>query len=209
MESLVWSFTSINSFKMDIAWLLDSCICFEFLCNASATEFVSSIILPIVMTFSVALCVSSAWFVAPLAISPTALSTCSIARAVWVASLSKLSDALNRLLLCAWMSCIIRTISLRSDATERLIMPVSSFRFSKRSAALFSVKSILDIFSTIFEITISGLVILPVINAAKNANITTTIANATTPVFIILLIGAKMSSLSAVMTRIVGSFLVT
>ena len=60
----------------------------------STSSFVSSIMLPITITFSVAVWVSWAWEVAPWAISDMAFSTCSTEMEVSLALTLKVCEAL-------------------------------------------------------------------------------------------------------------------
>ncbi len=141
MASLVFALVSPSCFKVSVAASL-ACFIAPVLVFRSATcLLVSSTILPMRITFSVAFWVSCAWLVAPSAISPTALSTCatvSLVSEVLTLSVSASSVSLRAsALTCS--TTLIRA-SLRF-ATARLICPVSSFLFTSFFCISLTVKS--------------------------------------------------------------------
>ena len=124
--------------------------------RSSISLLVSSIIFPIRITFSVAVCVSCAWEVAPCAISEIALSTCSTDSAVWEADLFMDCAASYNSPLPVRIFSMVVFISLRIRIKARAITPTSSFFFPRRLRTPSSRKSISAIAPTFLEIRIIG-----------------------------------------------------
>ena len=130
MDSLVFWLIFCSSSIVVTASCPKVLICFAFSFKVVISLEVSSIILPMEITFSVALWVSCAWLPAPCAISSTARSIwliCSILAEVFSFNTSLLPS--NSLLLSI-ISVITLVRSCFSFWTARLIWPISSLRFA-------------------------------------------------------------------------------
>ena len=127
------------------------------------SEEVFSTIFPIKRISSVAFCVSSAWFVAPAAISLTARSTFWTVPKVMVALFVNASAVLNSNALCCWISEIMPAKASRSDINAAPVIPVSSLRLLIFSSRVSLERSIFANLPTISEIIMIGFVILEIV----------------------------------------------
>ena len=202
IASFVFWFTEFNSSKISIAVFPASRMALALVRSFSTSVLVSSIILPIIMTFSVAVCVSLAWEDAPSAISDIAFSTCSTDCAVSDALTSKTEEVSWRAFVSVDIVFTALINSLRKPSIERPIIPVSSFLLLSLFWFASSLKSRVEIFSIN---SIDFRIGFTIMNAHAKAMImhkAPQISTFVIHVFAIALTSEKISFSSAVTTRI-------
>ena len=158
IAALVWLFTSLSCFRISSAFSAEDLIPLALLRSSSISLFVSSIIFPISMTFSVAVWVSCAWEVAPWAISEIAFSTSFTDAVVWAAVSLILAEASNNSLLWLVIPFTTFTISCLICVKARAMEPVSSRRLPSNASFWSARKSISARLCTRFDNRTIGLI---------------------------------------------------